>query len=475
MRAHWPDGKICQLCFVAAANTHGRCPSCGDDRLLPGRNATDSPICRDCAGISTNFTCSSCGNEKELARHGRCASCVVRADLTGILRPTDPPDLRLKRLIEIFANSPRPASVLTWMRVGTPGRRLLEAIGARQLDLTNEALDDAIGVITSRQAVEHLRRLMIHHRLLPDPGSDWLLRFQSWLDARLESMAEIPQVRTPLEQFATWHHMWRLRRLEQEGRELEGPYRSAKQEITETGKFLIWLWESHAATVEQLSHQHVDEYFSEGTTTRKAARNYIQWLNSQRPASQRIVTRHRVANSTPELTQEQRIQLVRNCLEFENVIVATRVAGLIHLLWAYPVVKITQLERDDILERPDGMQIRLGATPSLVPDPIATLFWHHLQNLQALDETARKTPWLFPGLRYGEHVRADAMRQAFRRIGLDTARARNTTLRELVQLLEAGSLSMLLDYSPQVITLHAARAGTPMANYVDLRHRPTSS
>jgi hypothetical protein len=204
-------------------------------------------------------------------------------------------------------------------------------------------------------------------------------------------------------------------------------------------------------------------------------RNYIQWLNSQRPASRRIATRHRVPNSTPELTQEQRIQLVRNCLEFENVIVATRVAGLIHLLWAYPVVKITQLERDDILERPDGMQIRLGATPSLVPDAIAALFWHHLENLKTLDDTARESPWLFPGLRYGQHVQADTMRGAFRRIGLDAARARNTTLRELVQLLEAGSLSKLLGYSPQIITLHAARGGTPMANYVDLRHHPTSS
>jgi hypothetical protein len=36
------------------------------------------------------------------------------------------------------------------------------------------------------------------------------------------------------------------------------------------------------------------------------------------------------------LTQQQRIQLVANCLTFEDVTLSTRIAGLIQLLWANP-------------------------------------------------------------------------------------------------------------------------------------------
>jgi hypothetical protein len=35
-RATWPEVKICGPCFTVATRTHGTCPECGQDRLLPG-------------------------------------------------------------------------------------------------------------------------------------------------------------------------------------------------------------------------------------------------------------------------------------------------------------------------------------------------------------------------------------------------------------------------------------------------------
>ena len=96
--------------------THGMCPGCGDERLLPGRDGQTKAICRDCAGITTEMTCVTCGAETERFRKGACARCVVEGDLIAILKPTDPPDLRIKRLIQALVSSQRPVSVYTWTR-----------------------------------------------------------------------------------------------------------------------------------------------------------------------------------------------------------------------------------------------------------------------------------------------------------------------------------------------------------------------
>ena len=63
--------------------THGICPSCGHDGVLPGRlNRTDPrPVCLTCAAIPGDYTCRTCGHEGEIHRRGECARCALRDDL----------------------------------------------------------------------------------------------------------------------------------------------------------------------------------------------------------------------------------------------------------------------------------------------------------------------------------------------------------------------------------------------------------
>ena len=141
IRTHWPDGAICGICFTEAMRTYGRCADCGDERLLPGRRGDGRSICRDCAGITRpEMTCVRCGTETERFRAGACVRCVLDEDLTAILRPSAPPDLRLARLVQILVNVPRPESIYTWMRAAK-ARELLGRLGTRELELTPEAFD----------------------------------------------------------------------------------------------------------------------------------------------------------------------------------------------------------------------------------------------------------------------------------------------------------------------------------------------
>lgn len=59
--------------------------------MLPGRPCTGDDICRDCAGITTNLICVTCGREAERFRNGSCVSCVLTSDLTAILKPKTRP------------------------------------------------------------------------------------------------------------------------------------------------------------------------------------------------------------------------------------------------------------------------------------------------------------------------------------------------------------------------------------------------
>src|SRR6476646_11259469 len=96
-------------------------------------------------------------------------------------------------------------------------------------------------------------------------------------------------------------------------RSLRGPVHSAKQEITETVKFLTWLHSTHqriAATCTQLD---VDAYLATGPTTRTAIRTFFVFTRSV-SINREVEVAHRTAARTPTLDQEQRIAWIRELL-----------------------------------------------------------------------------------------------------------------------------------------------------------------
>lgn len=232
IRVRWPDGNICGICFHNATRTFGTCAQCSHSQLLPGRDG-DQQLCRPCAGITTDLDCHRCGAEGEHHRRGLCTRCTLRDDLNALLLPADtPPTTNLARLVDSLVSVDRPESVHTWKR-NAKVDQLLRGLGDGTIPLTHDGFDNT----PASPAREHIRELLIHHGLLPHRDPD-LARFERWLQQRLDSIDE-PTVRRPLEQFARWHHLRRIRR--RVGQELDGPVQWSKQEITEVGRFLTWL------------------------------------------------------------------------------------------------------------------------------------------------------------------------------------------------------------------------------------------
>lgn len=462
IRVHWPDGAICGICFTTATHTRGPCTACGDTRLLPGKDGGGENICRDCAGITTLMRCDTCSAEAERFRNGNCIRCVLHADLTAVLQPNTPPDLRLKRLVAVFADSERPESIYTWKR-GIGAHSLLTQLGTRELTISHEAFD----ALPASNAVEHLRETLTHHGMLP-PRDRHLAAFERWLDERIRSLADHRDIQSPIERFGRWHHLKRLRAKSLPGKNMNFAVRSAKQEITESGRFLAWLQSEHHSTCTSIRQSHIDDYLSSGPSTRHAIGTFIVWLVASREIAKVRVPR-REAQSAPILTQAARISHIRTCLTAGEIPAADRVAALILLLYAHPVGKIAALKATAIEARPDGLYLRLGSVPALLPSQVSETFWDYLQNRPNQQTTNTNSPWLFPGNLPGQHTHPEGMLQRLRNWGIDLNGVRNTALRDLARQLNPTALADSLGYSSQTIHKHAAAAAAARSDYIDLK------
>ncbi|WP_298461375.1 recombinase XerD [uncultured Cellulomonas sp.] len=405
-----------------------------------------------------DFHCTRCGHEGEFYRRGRiCARCALREDLTAelVTRAAEPGPMR--RLVDALCASDRPESILAWKR--SPNvQALLRSLTTGETPMTHEGLD----TLGYRHHVEHLRALLIHHGLLArrDP---YLARFETWIRDKL---APLPRhVAQPVEQFATWHHLNRIRAKAAAGSPTHGPVHAAKQQITETIKFLTWLDTSHQRTAGTCTQQDVDAYLAAGPTTRHLIRTFFVFTRRTR-LNTGIEIGHRTAQTSPTLAQDQRLAWLQELITGDSQSLPYRAAGVLLLLYAQPLVRVAALRTTDVETRDDGLHLRLGKHPTPVPAPFADLLAAHLNNRPNLNTGAGPdSPWLFPSTRAGQHLHPNTIMDRIRDLGVNLRGARNRALADLVTEVPPPLVADALGYSHQITYKHARASGEPWARY----------
>lgn len=121
-----------------------------------------------------------------------------------------------------------------------------------------------------------------------------------------------------------------------------GPVHSSKQEITETLKFLTWLHEAHAKHLPECNQQDVEQYLAGGPTTRHLIRTFFVWADRAH-LKQDIVIGHRTARTTRAITQDDRLAWIRALLTGDDESLPYRIAGVLLLLYAQPLVRVAGL------------------------------------------------------------------------------------------------------------------------------------
>jgi hypothetical protein len=219
-RAAWPGEDLCYSCVYTAMRSRGVCPRCGRHGVLPGLalDGDRQPICRSCGEIPGDFTCRRCGTEGVLYRRGTCARCALREDLTVLMINGAHDPKAMAPIVDALCRVDRPASILTWKR-SPKIQALLAGLACGDIPLTHQGLDD----VGRHEQTAHLRSLLEHNDILP-ARDEALARFERWLTQKLDAITE-PSVRTAVEQFATWHHLRRLRRTSTPGQQSEAGMR----------------------------------------------------------------------------------------------------------------------------------------------------------------------------------------------------------------------------------------------------------
>ncbi|WP_434612064.1 hypothetical protein [Arthrobacter sp. A5] len=176
--------------------------------------------------------------------------------------------------------------------------------------------------------------------------------------------------------------------------------------------------------------------------------------------------------TSPSLTQDQRMAWIRELLNGASESLPYRVAGILLLLYAQPLVKVVTLEMSFVDDKPAGMSITLGQRPTGVPEPFAQLLRRHVTNRPNLRTGAGPdSPWLFPSTLAGRHLHPNTVMDRLRELGVNLLGARNRAIGELVLEVPPSLVAEALGYSPKVAFLHADKAAEPWARYAGLSLR----
>jgi hypothetical protein len=268
-----------------------------------------------------------------------------------------------------------------------------------------------------------------------------------------------------VQHFATWHHLRRIRVKAAGGASTRGPVHSAKQEITDTVKFLVWLHETYQRTAATCTQQDVDEWLATGPTTRSAIRTFFVVAKKAR-LNTAVTIQHRSAKTSPSLSQDQRLAWIHELLTGSSESLPYRVAGMLLLLYAQPLVKVVTFPTSIVDDGDTGMSITLGAHPTDVPEPFASRIREHLDSRPNLRTGAgTDSPWMFPSTLAGRHLHPNTVMDRLRDLGVNLLGARNRAIGELVLECPPSLVAEVLGYSTQVAFLHASKAAEPWARY----------
>ncbi|MGP3965686.1 hypothetical protein ACTWPT_58065 [Nonomuraea sp. 3N208] len=462
--ANWSDGPICRTCLHKAENTHGTCPTCSTDRLLPGRRDNGEAICRDCAGITRSFSCSRCRHEGQLYTGRLCTRCTltdlihtVFDDGTGSISPA------LRPLADRLIASPNPKS--TWMWLRRPYvRDLLSNLADGTLSLTHDALHQ----LPNWRTVAHLRDLLMASGALPLIDKQ-LLHHETWLAHRYAELADDPHLRV-LRAFATWHQLPRMRARAATKPLTSGSRRAAGEQFKTAHSFLTWLDDSAhrlgSCTQSLLDAWHATHSQHQHNTLRV----FLRWaISDSRMPKLRIPTP--ATPKTPPLSQRRRLELLRRALSDERLALPSRASACLMLLFAQPITRIVRLTLDDLISLDGELHVRLGDPPTSVPEPFASLL------LQLADErphlntaTNPGARWLFPGRRADQPANPGTLREHLRLAGFLTGTARPAALRQLVLQAPAPIIARALGFHDKTTTRVAADAGGTWNRYAPNDH-----
>jgi len=461
------------------------CSGCGRDRVVSRRTDTAQPLCKECSTTDTcahcrrrrpirahtekgalcqtcykqdstsHRTCQRCGTVERLHHHGLCAACswhqVLRKSLTpsnGAMR------LELEPVVAALAAT-NPRTGLNWMARASK-QRVLTALAEATGPVTHTLLD----TLAPQADAEHLRTVLIDCGVL-STRDELLISAERSIERRVVRV-ENPDDRKILHSFATWHRLRYLRANADRRPLTQDQVTYACNTLTASAHLLNWL-RARGKNLTACTQDDIDEWLTRDTFSR--ARGFVSW--AVRGGHARSIEIPRFKNEpTREVfsDHDRRWALARRLLAEDTVALTDRVAGLLVLLYAQRVTKITRLTTNQVTHTDHGVEILLGGQPIAVPSTFADLISNLIAGLP--DNTVGGPgAWLFPGSRRGQPLSPKVLLRRLAGLGIPATIGRNSALIELAAEMPAAVISGLLGISIDRATRWTQDAGNTRPSY----------
>jgi hypothetical protein len=441
----------CPLC----QNRTARCASCG--QVKPVASGTlEEPRCRDCTTAAFP-DCPACATSP---RPGQCPACRLELRLRELLSSPDGgihPPLRL--LKDALAATDPPGTALRWL-AKRPVAAVLADITAGRRQLTHAELDG----LQQSPVLAHLRSVLVATGTLP-PRDEQMARLERFVSDILTTRTD-PGQRQILRRYAIWHLLRRLRRRNNGQPATIQQYDVVHQQVRAAVALLDWLTAQHLtlATCRQpdlerwLTGGEASHRYHAGHFVRWAARHHLTTLSF--PAT-------RWQGPTRALDDQRRWDAARRLLHDDTLNTRDRLAGLLVLLYAQPVARISRLTTSHVTIDGTTVRIRLGPAPITLPGPAADLTRHLLDGKRGHATTGAgdPSPWLFPGGQPGRPISASHLGQRLKDLGIQPGPARSTALFQLATELPAALLARMLGIHIDVAVAWQHAAGGDWMTY----------
>jgi hypothetical protein len=435
LRSKATDKPWCAAC----AQRWATCSGCNQMRPVRGGTRTE-PLCSTCTRPDPAFwrACQDCGQPGRI-HLGRCSRCILDQKLRELLgdeRGQIRSDLR--EIYQTLATMPRPHTAAAWLAKSI-APRILREIKDGDKPLTHATLDE----MPPGKTVEHLRSVLVAIGTLPR-RDEQMARLERWITATIAERAD-PDERSVLHRYATWHVARRLRARVNGTEATYGQFTAARHNINAAIALLDALT-GHGTTLATARQRDLEAWLTDSNApNRKDAGNFVRWAKRNKLTSLDFAA-NRWTGPTGVIDTETRRHQARTLLHDENLDPEDRVAGLLVLLYAQRTSTISRLTIGHVTTGPDGVFLRLGDEPVLLPEPLDTLIMRlaATRTGHAAIGASTESDWLFPGGQPGRPISAYRLGERLHALGIRPGQARSSALFQLATDLPAAVLARML-------------------------------
>jgi hypothetical protein len=461
----WPEGPVCDPCYIAALRRRGPCTACGTVARLvapPGPGATTCADCAEAAGLPTahlrGHVCGDCGTEDKLYERGRCAPCALRRRTGELLRgPAEQLPAALTGIYQSIITTDTPRSALNWLRKGA-GAALLAELAAGDLAATHDALD----AHPHRRAAHYLRQLLVANQVLPARDEE-LASTERFLTELLAGIDRDPDRRL-LAAYATWRVLRRLRRTAERAARPRTHTRHARLQISTAAQFLSWL-AGRRTHLRDTTQADIDDWLTSGPSAH-AVRDFLGWAGEHHHSSKFAIPAPG-RRSGPAIADDQRWALLARLLHDDDLELTDRVGGALLLLYGQQLSRITALTTQQLRRHGEQVLLSLGRDDIAIPEPLAGLLTKLARDGRRY--TGVGTPpgsrWLFPGHLPGRPLTPARLGKRLRTLGIYAQPGRRAALTGLAAQLPAAVLAELLHLHPTTAVRWVREAGGDWNRY----------